>query len=360
MTLPVSSAEAALETALAAIADRADELDRSPRFPSEAFAGLRAAGVTVPDPPVATDLETILGRWAGVRAAAMADSSVGRILDGHLNGVERIALLADEELGASLLRRIADGDLVGVWGGDPPPGTHEPAWIVRTDGPPVLRGAKDFCSGAGGVGLALVLARDAGAGPPSIALVDPRVQTRIDRDAFAASAMRASESHRVIFEGTPVLAVLGEQGEIAADPWFSGDAMRTAASWAGMADAAAEAALDDLAARRSEEPISQLAAGRILAAVETIDAQLEHGARCLAARAGDLRSTSVAVRYGIAAAARTVLAEAERACGSQVFVAGGRLERVRRDLELFLLQHRLDPMLERIGADRLRQGRGGR
>jgi hypothetical protein len=44
------------------------------------------------------------------------------------------------------------------------------------------------------------------------------------------------------------------------------------------------------------------------------------------------------------------LDEAARACGSQAFVRGGGLDRPRRDLELFLLQHRLDPMLARAGA----------
>ncbi|UJA21186.1 hypothetical protein HJD18_13820 [Thermoleophilia bacterium SCSIO 60948] len=340
--------------ALDVIAAGADALDRSPRFPAEAFAALREAGATAPADPIAETLEATLERWALVRSAALADSSVGRILDGHLNGVERIALLAPEPLRSDLLARIAAGALVGVWGGDPPPGTREPAWIDRSGAVPVLRGAKDFCSGAGGVELALVLARGDAPGPPSIALVEA-TDAEIDRGVFAAHGMRASESHRVVFDGAPLLAVLGEPGEIARDPWFSGDAMRTAASWAGMADAAAAAAIEDLRSRRSEEPLSQLAAGRILAATETIDALLGHGARRLAGRAGGLRATSIAVRRGIAAEARSIIAEAERACGSQPFVVGGRLERVRRDLELFLLQHRLDPMLERTGAAALRQ-----
>ena len=53
--------------------------------------------------------------------------------------------------------------------------------------------------------------------------------------------------------------------------------MRTAASWAGMVDAAAEAALADLAARRADEPLAQLAAGRIEAARGTVDAWLGRG-----------------------------------------------------------------------------------
>ena len=60
--------------------------------------------------------------------------------------------------------------------------------------------------------------------------------------------MRASVSHRVVFDGAPVLAVLGAPGAIAQEPWFARDAVRTAATWAGAADAAADEAVRLLAA----------------------------------------------------------------------------------------------------------------
>ena len=44
-----------------------------------------------------------------------------------------------------------------------------------------------------------------------------------------------------------------------------------------------------------------------------------------------------------------LLDEAARACGSRPFARAAALDRARRDLELFLLQHRLDPMLARAG-----------
>ena len=68
--------------------------------------------------------------------------------------------------------------------------------------------------------------------------------------------------------------------------------------------------------------------------------------------AGDpdvLRATAVHARAATAAAAMRLLDEAARACGSHPFATGGRLDRARRDLEVFLLQHRLDPLLVRDG-----------
>ncbi len=131
--------------------------------------------------------------------------------------------------------------------------------------------------------------------------------------------------------------------------------MRTAASWAGMVDAAAEAALADLAARRAGEPLSQLAAGRIEAARGTVDAWL-----ALAAAAVDGGPGAEAAERRDAGRDRprreSVLEIAAAACGSHPFVTGGRLDRARRDLETFLLQHRLDPLLARLGAARLERG----
>ena len=67
----------------------------------------------------------------------------------------------------------------------------------------------------------------------------------------------------------------------------------------------------------------------------------------------DLAEVALHARAAIAQAAREILAEAERACGSHPFATGGRLDRARRDLELFLLQHRLDPALAAAGAQAL-------
>src|SRR6201999_3942865 len=148
-----------------------------------------------------------------------------------------------------------------------------------------------------------------------------------------------------------------------------------AASWAGMAAAAAAAALDELAGRRAEEPLAQLAAGRIEAARGTVEAWLDRAASVadaavapadpdglhLAPHSGNKRgrsprATSIAMRAEIDRAAKLILSEAAAACGSHPFVTGGRVDRARRDLETFLLQHRLDPLLTKLGAEALARG----
>ena len=51
-----------------------------------------------------------------------------------------------------------------------------------------------------------------------------------------------------------MLAVLGEPGELVREPYFGRDAIRTAVTWAGIADSAVEGALDILAAKSGQEP----------------------------------------------------------------------------------------------------------
>jgi hypothetical protein len=121
--------------------------------------------------------------------------------------------------------------------------------------------------------------------------------------------------------------------------------------WAGLVDAAAGSAIQFLSERRANEDLSQLATGKIRAARATVDAWLGHAACAAAGDQGGLREASVAMRAEIAGAAGRVLTEAAAACGSHPFATGGRLDRARRDLELFVLQHRLDPLLARVGRE---------
>lgn len=348
----------ALRAALAKIEATAAARDESPAFPSEAFALLAATealALPAPDPVSGAGRRASFAEeWGTLRAVARADGSVGRIYDGHLNGVERVSVALPEPLRGRELEAISAGELlIGVWGADPAPGEGEPARLTK-DGAAVT-GAKTFCSGAGGVDRALVLVRGAeGApGPPNLAYVDLTAgRHEVDRGWYKSAGMRASESHRVVFDGTPVLAVLGDPGEISREPYFGRDAVRTAVSWAGIADRAVDSALDTLAAKSGGEPddLVSLSAGKMLAAQSTMDRWVEHAARTADSDPEALfAALSIRLRSQVADSCREILDEASRACGSRPFAVADPLDRARRDLEVFLLQHRLEPLLAREG-----------
>ncbi len=333
---------AAFTDALAVVAQGAAARDREPHpaFPADAIGALEDAGVLAGGLPFSEQLVV-------VRDVARADAAVARIVDGHLNAVERLAVHGEDPLRERELAAVAEDHLrLGVWGADPRPGEGEPARI-RDGG---LHGVKTFCSGAGGLQRAIVLAGDL------LAYVDLTRGALVDPDWFAGAGMRASVSHRVVFDGAPVLAVLGAPGAIAQEPWFARDAVRTAATWAGAADAAADEAVRLLAARPEPSDLERLAAGRIRAEQRTIELWLADGGR--RGDAGTLRREDGAyLRHVIATATARLLDEAARACGSHPFTTGGGLDRARRDLELFTLQHRLDPIVARAGAAALEEAR---
>ena len=336
-----------LDEALAEIAAGAGDRDRAPAFPEGPMRLLERAGALAPG---AGD------DWELVRRVARADASVGRIVDGHRNGVDRLLALAEPRLRASEAAALAAGvRRIGVWGADPAPGEGPPA---RLSGAPSARrvdGVKVFCSGAGGVDRALVTVR--GEAPaPLLAYVDVTRGVEVDRSWFGGSGLRASESHRAVFNGAAVVTLLGGPGELAREPWFSLDAMRTAASWVGMGEAAADAALAALAARGEPDDLAGRAAGRIAVAVETMRACLDRAAGAARRRDDDLRAASVHLRAGVDGACREIL-DAARAAGSGALVRGGPLDRCRRDLELFLLQHRLDPMVAALGRQEIARRR---
>lgn len=343
--VPAQVAGPALDEVLADIAAGAAERDRVPAFPTEAFRALESAGIlrlTVAGPPLAPAVE-----WSTVRRVSAADASVGRVLDGHFNAVERLALLLEEPLRSEEMRAVEAGHRrLGVWGADPAPAEGEPARLTPAG---TVEGVKVFCSGAGGLDRALVLLRSGEPGPPLLAYVDLTEHVQVDLSWYRGAGMRASESHRVVFSGARVLAVLGEPGELGREPWFGRDAIRTAATWAGAADSALEAMVEAAKARADEDLVA-LAVGRALSARGTIDAWFDRAA----AIAGDdpglpLAELSVALRQAVAQACRAILAEAEGALGSRPFAEGGALDRARRDLGIFLLQHRLDPLVTRMG-----------
>ncbi|HEY3829914.1 MAG TPA: hypothetical protein VGL57_12015 [Solirubrobacteraceae bacterium] len=338
-----------LKCALGRIANRASELDSEPRFPTENFTDLAAAGVFTAPP------DGIAGEVRLVRAVAAADASTARILDGHLNGIERLTLAAPEPLRSSELTQIYEGKLLlGVWGADPTANEGPPARLEQADGQLVLRGVKTFCSGAGGVQRALVIAADQD-GSRRLVYLDTTSGVNVDRGWYRASGLRSSESHRVEFHDTPVLALLGGPSELSREPYFSRDAIRTSATWAGLADCIIAETLAALDPARLEA-VQAHALGRMRVAQGTINRWLQHTTTELD-QLGDPRPgidpavLAVECRVALYECALLISGQAARVCGSRALIGASTLDRARRDLDLFLLQHRLDPKITKLGAE---------
>lgn len=341
--------ERSLADALRQIAAQAGGLDAEPRFPSQAFELLAPTGVLGLNLPGRH--ASFADELSAVRAVAAADGSVGRIFDGHLNAIERLGVagaLSSDDSDAISAGKL----LLGVWGADPAPGEGESARLEADGEQRVVSGVKTFCSGAGGVQRALVVV-DGSDGSRLLAYVDLRDGVDIDRSWYRASGLRASESHRVQFTAAGVIDVLGGPGELMRQPYFSRDALRTSATWAGIADRMLDAAIEFARQARRQGELAGLAVGRLSVARGTIDRWLE-GAGAAAQGEAPLEALAIEGRYAIAAACREIMAVASELCGSRPLARGAALDRASRDLHLFLLQHRLDPLLARHGSAMLK------
>ncbi len=351
------SSDHTLQGALGRIAGRADSLDREPRFARENFVDLLATGALreAADRPGELDAEIAL-----VRAVAAADASTARILDGHLNGAERLFRGAHGQLRERELAAIGEGRLLlGVWGADPALGEGPPAQLIHRDGQLFLRGVKTFCSGAGGVQRALVVATDEQR-ERRLAYLDTGEAVVIDRGWYRASGLRSSESHRVEFHDTPVITLLGAVGELSQEPWFSRDALRTTATWVGLCDCIVHSTLQMIDPERASE-VQAHGIGRMLVAHATIERWLTH----VASKFADLRQPSAhdehpvklaaQCRIAISDSSREISTLAATVCGSRALAGGGALGAARRDLDLFLLQHRLDPKITALGQAALQE-----
>lgn len=298
----------------------------------------------------ATAFATRRDELTAVREVSAVGLGAGRVFDGHRNALERLLIHRPGDVEPALRDDIAGGGIpLGVWGADPGPDDGAPA--VLAGGGATISGVKTFCSGAGHVDVAIVLVRPQASAPPTLpVVVDVRDDARaaVDRSWFASGALAESHSHRVVFDRAPVLAILGEAGTLTVDPWFSGDALRSTAVWAGGADA--------ILRRLVEVPLSDVAAeerlGRATAIVRTIDVWLDAALHDVeeAHRTGGSPATTVgALRLELTERIRELLRIAAEHRGSRGLATDAALGEARSGLDLLLLQHRLGPVAARLG-----------
>ncbi len=209
--------DAALAGVLQMIAASATDRDGAPfppPFPDEAFAQLEAVGALAWNATAGPRRPRAADELGLVRAVARADASVGRIFDGHLNGVERLAVQAPAELRDVSWRRSVPAVSASACGAAirARRGLAGEARVPRRC--EALSGVKTFCSGAGGLDRALVLARDPDGGPPVAGWVDltDTASVLVDEDWYRGAGLRASVSHRVVFDRAPVMARFGPPG----------------------------------------------------------------------------------------------------------------------------------------------------
>ncbi len=357
MTHDVAGLLARLETLVPAMRSRAPALDEAAAFPAKDVADLAASGLL--QAPLPADrgglgLGTAPGGAAGLLAAlrclGRGHMALGRLFEAHVNAIRLAARFAAPPLLREVAMDAAAGRLVGLWVTDPPGG----GLGVAPGG--TLHGTKQFCSGAGHVGRAVVSATDA-AGQVRLAYA------RLDDRAVATplpgslSGMRAATTGQVAFQGVDA-TVFGMPGDYLREPDFSCGAWRTSAVTLGGLDALVEAYRHQLAGRgRAGDPHQQARFGEALIAAETARLWMaEASAQAEAAAAGPAAVAYVGLaRLAVERACLDVIALAQRSLGVAAVQRGTTVERLCRDLATYLRQPAADMVLTEAAAFALEQ-----
>jgi alkylation response protein AidB-like acyl-CoA dehydrogenase len=375
--------ERVAELARERLAPRAAHYDRTASFPAEDFADLFAAGLlaaAVPREHGGLGLGPFRGDaftlWMMTKELAKADLSLARCWEGHANSLVLIDALGSEEQRTRWFAGVVErGEKWVAWSGEPQ--APAPGEAVRfgtrvtaVPGGYVVDGSKAFSTSAGGAQWAILLVNTEGPGgarhaasPETLLLLacdlaDPSVE--IDRSWWDPIGMRATVSHLVRFTRTfiPESQRIGEPGCYLREGWQTAFIPHYAASFLGAAEAAYDQALIYLTAQgKGEDPYVQQRVARMSIHVETAHLWLRHVARMWDdGRRQEAQLAGSRARHLIEHLAEETVGHAIRACGARMLMRSNPVERIYRDLSLYIRHDNDDLILATIGKALLGQG----
>lgn len=358
-----SDADALVQTA-ADVADQiaktAADRDADRSFPTAEFDLLHEAELmtaTLPAELGGQNLGRSGSRHALYRVLAEVGRGslpVGRVYEGHVNALDLVMTYGTDRQRAAAAADACAGHVFGVWNTEAADGVR---LAPLAGGGARLHGAKVFCSGAGHVTRAFAN----GALPDGgwqMVLVDLNgEQDRVAPNSWPAEGMRASVSGRVDFEGVVVDtdALIGQPGDYTREPDFTGGSVRFAAVQLGGARALFEAARRHLRQLdRTGDPHQRARMGHVAIGLETGELWLAGAARLwesgTTATSDDLVTYAQMTRTAIERVCLDVLAAVDRSVGARGLLPPSPVERIGRDLRLYLRQPAPDATLDAVGA----------
>ncbi len=351
-------------------------IDRDGAFPEEEFAQLHRSGL------LAAPLEMWPSPGSGGTAATPGPTSsllrileeigrgnlaVGRLYEGHVNALLLIQQFGRPDQQAAWAADVRRGKVFGVWNTQAADGVHFGA--VDATGLIELRGSKTFASGAGHVERPIITgAMPDGLWQMAVVPLDEG-DAAIDRSWWQPLGMRASASYRIDLGGVRIArrCLLGDPGEYFREPWFSGGAIRFAAVQLGGIRALRDATVVALREfGRTDDPYQRARVGTMAIAVES-GRQWLRAAGEVADRVGDDPSREVVAatithaqmtRTAIEAIGQDVLRLAEQCVGARGLLRPHPIERIGRDLTMYLRQPGPDAALAQVGQAWLEAGPG--
>ena len=367
---PAKLLDLAVEIADEAALD-APAVDRIGGFPKKAFERLAAAGfLTAP-------LDSALGGlgWGFqsgqtrlllqvLKQIGRGNLSLGRVYEGHVNGLQLIQTFGTKEQIRAFAADARSHKAFGVWNAESADGVK---LHPLGDGRYRLEGSKTFCSGCGYVERPFVNgALPDGRWQMCVVPIE-KVTVDVDPSWWQPPGMRASASYKVDFTGVEVGAqeIISAPGDYFRQPWLTGGVVRFAAVQLGGAEALFDATrkfLQDMG--RIDHPHQQARLGKMAIALEQGNLWLQGAAAQIEQYSdvfGDMPNTDRSdsakltsycnmVRSAIEQICMDIMQLSERCIGTQGLLPPHPMERIIRDLTLYLRQPAFDASLTDVGA----------
>lgn len=272
---------------------------------------------------------------AALKRVGRADLSLGRIFEGHVNALKLFAWYGTGRQHRRLSRDLAAGRMFGVWATEPAPGVA----IGKDPFGWRLTGAKSFATGAGGIDYAIVTAAPTD-GERRLVIVPANQPERADISKWTMRGMRATVSGTYDLNGMRPAAddLLGEPGVYDREPRFTAGAWRFLAVQLG----GVEALLAETRAAMTEtaraDPMQRAKFGEAVVATRSAGLWVGQAAERAAIDDPDAKPFVQMTRGVVERAALDVMELSARIVGTRSAVDGTRIDKIIRDLSLYLRQ----------------------
>lgn len=338
---------ARLKPGLVTLERDAEAHDRDAVFAPDALASLRDTGALVaPFPPelggmgLGTMPSGAFGLLATLRHIGRASLSLGRVYEGHVNGVRLVFRYGTTEQMRRMAVDAVAGHVSAIWAAENP---REP--LALHGG--VLHGRKAFASGVGVVTRPVLTVRHEGAEQLVIARLAPGLA---GEQVFDLHGVRSAATASIRLDGVEIGAdqMIGGPGDYMRQPEISLGAWRPLAVMLGGFDALVDVLRKDLRRRgRTGDPHQRARFGRVVMLRETASLWVNHVAFLAEAREGEPAAAQVKLaRIAFEDAVTEAIQLAQRTIGMPGFVRPHAVERLSRDLATYLRQPAPDMVLD--------------
>lgn len=348
----------------------AAQLDKQGVFPEEEFFQIAQAGLLAA--PLSRSLGGLgLGFETGntevlmllLKELGRGNLAVGRVYEGHVNALQLIQTFGTPEQIKTYATDTYRHQIFGVWNAEADDGVKI---IPLNNGQYRLEGSKTFASGCGYVKRPFVNgALPDGSWQMCIVPME-KVEIVVNPDWWQPSGMRATVSYKVDFTGVVVdpEALIGKPGDYFRQPWLTAGVIRFAAVQLGGAEALFNTTRQYLQERnRTNHPNQKERLGKMAIAIESGNLWLRGAAQLVDEyapifggypdisneQASQLVAYANMVRTAIEQICLDVIQLSERSIGTLGLLPPQPMERLVRDLTLYLRQPAYDVAIANVG-----------